>query len=100
MIHILTAFLVIVDGTSERQNCTEKNHIQWTYNAGVHMSGVAALWNLTETTGDTVRPLEHISNSRSLLTQQRRKQPDGESVCRASSTVQTSFSTPKEPQMS
>ncbi|CAN9176463.1 unnamed protein product [Alternaria alternata] len=40
------------DGTSERQNCTEKNHIQWTYNAGIHMSGVAALWNMSETNGD------------------------------------------------
>jgi hypothetical protein len=64
------------------------------------MSGVAALWNMTETAGDTVRPLEHISNPRSLLTQQRRKQPDGESVCRASSMVQTSSSMPKEPQTS
>ena len=41
------------DGTSERLNCTEINHIQWTYNAGIHMSGVAALWNMSDTTGDT-----------------------------------------------
>lgn len=34
------------DGTSERQNCTQLNHIQWSYNAGIHMSGAAALWNL------------------------------------------------------
>ncbi|EUC37786.1 glycoside hydrolase family 76 protein [Bipolaris victoriae FI3] len=40
------------DGTSERQNCTELNHIQWTYNAGIHMSGAAALWNMSETRGN------------------------------------------------
>ncbi|KAI4614742.1 uncharacterized protein J4E88_005782 [Alternaria novae-zelandiae] len=43
------------DGTSERQNCTEKNHIQWTYNAGIHMAGAAALWNMSEAKGDTER---------------------------------------------
>lgn len=42
------------DGTSERVNCTEVNHIQWTYNAGIHMSGVAAMWNLTTAAGDEV----------------------------------------------
>jgi mannan endo-1,6-alpha-mannosidase len=34
------------DGTSESENCTTINHIQWTYNAGVHMSGAAAMWNV------------------------------------------------------
>jgi hypothetical protein len=58
MIHVLTSCLLVVDGTSERQNCTEKNHIQWTYNAGIHMSGAAALWNMSEAKGDTVRLLE------------------------------------------
>ena len=45
------------DGTSERQNCTEMNHIQWTYNAGIHMSGAAALWNMSETRGNAVSSL-------------------------------------------
>ncbi|USP80220.1 glycoside hydrolase family 76 protein [Curvularia clavata] len=43
------------DGTSERQNCTELNHIQWTYNAGIHMSGAAALWNMSETRGNATQ---------------------------------------------
>lgn len=42
------------DGSSERQNCTELNHIQWTYNAGIHMSGAAAMWNMSETRGNAV----------------------------------------------
>jgi mannan endo-1,6-alpha-mannosidase len=33
------------DGTDDRQNCSEINHHQWSYNAGVHMSGAAAMWN-------------------------------------------------------
>jgi mannan endo-1,6-alpha-mannosidase len=33
------------DGTDDKINCTEINHIQWTYNAGVHMAGAAAIWN-------------------------------------------------------
>ncbi|KAF2741156.1 mannan endo-1,6-alpha-mannosidase DCW1 precursor [Polyplosphaeria fusca] len=36
------------DGTDDKINCSEINHIQWTYNAGVHMAGAAALWNVTE----------------------------------------------------
>lgn len=36
------------DGTDDKQNCTSVNHIQWTYNAGVHMAGAAAMWNVTQ----------------------------------------------------
>lgn len=36
------------DGTDDRQNCSKVNHIQWTYNAGVHLAGAAAMWNRTE----------------------------------------------------
>ncbi|XPS75453.1 Mannan endo-1,6-alpha-mannosidase [Ascochyta lentis] len=61
------------DGTSERLNCTELNHVQWTYNAGIHMSGVAALWNMSETSGDTAQAarwrghLSGIINSTSVF---------------------------------
>jgi mannan endo-1,6-alpha-mannosidase len=34
------------DGTDDKQNCTTVNHIQWTYNAAVHMAGAAAMWNV------------------------------------------------------
>jgi mannan endo-1,6-alpha-mannosidase len=33
------------DGTGDETNCTTINKIQWTYNAGVHMAGAAALYN-------------------------------------------------------
>ncbi|KAH6632938.1 mannan endo-1,6-alpha-mannosidase DCW1 precursor [Boeremia exigua] len=36
------------DGTDDLQNCTSIAHMQWTYNAGVHMSGAAAMWNVTQ----------------------------------------------------
>ena len=36
------------DGTDDLQNCSTINRIQWTYNAGVHMAGAAAMWNVTQ----------------------------------------------------
>ncbi|ORY12300.1 glycoside hydrolase [Clohesyomyces aquaticus] len=36
------------DGSDDTLNCTQINHIQWTYNAGVHMAGAAAMWNVTQ----------------------------------------------------
>ncbi|KAI8931427.1 hypothetical protein NX059_011755 [Plenodomus lindquistii] len=36
------------DGTSDTKNCSSIDHVQWTYNAGVHMSGAAAMWNATQ----------------------------------------------------
>ncbi|KAF2745963.1 glycoside hydrolase family 76 protein [Sporormia fimetaria CBS 119925] len=37
------------DGSDDRKNCSKLSHIQWTYNAGVHMAGAAALWNISTT---------------------------------------------------
>lgn len=45
-IGLITPDYHFYDGTSERNNCSDTNHLQWTYNAGVHMAGAAALWNL------------------------------------------------------
>ncbi|KAF2454587.1 glycoside hydrolase [Lineolata rhizophorae] len=36
------------DGTDDTINCTEINHIQWSYNAGVYLLGAATMWNVTE----------------------------------------------------
>lgn len=33
------------DGTDDLLNCSELNHIQWTYNAGIFLGGAAAIWN-------------------------------------------------------
>ncbi|KXS93620.1 hypothetical protein AC578_5913 [Pseudocercospora eumusae] len=37
----------IFDGSDDNLNCTELNHIQWSYNAGVYMYGAAVMWNVT-----------------------------------------------------
>jgi predicted alpha-1,6-mannanase (GH76 family) len=34
------------DGTDDTINCTQVNHIQWTYNAGVYLLGAATMWNV------------------------------------------------------
>lgn len=33
------------DGTSETDNCTTLNHIQWTYNNGIYLHGAAHMYN-------------------------------------------------------
>lgn len=97
------------DGSSEKQNCTEKNHIQWTYNAGIHMSGAAALWNMSEAQGNTVsippvppkrrhqqspprkiRKNYHPLSPGFLLTKRRRKQPIGANIWTESLTISAS----------
>lgn len=34
------------DGSDDTINCTEINHIQWTYNAGVYLYGAAIMYNI------------------------------------------------------
>lgn len=36
------------DGADDRQNCTEFNRIEWTYNSGVYLLGAATMFNFTE----------------------------------------------------
>lgn len=36
------------DGSDDKINCTQINHIQWSYNAGVFLLGSATMWNLTQ----------------------------------------------------
>ena len=40
------------DGTDDKKNCSDINKIQWTYNAGVHMAGAAAMWNVVSRNRD------------------------------------------------
>ena len=37
------------DGSDDKINCTEINHLQWTYNAGVNLYGAAVMWNIVST---------------------------------------------------
>jgi mannan endo-1,6-alpha-mannosidase len=43
--------LYVYDGSDDLLNCTEFDHVQWTYNAGIFMHGCAVMWN--QTTGAT-----------------------------------------------
>lgn len=36
----------VFDGTDDLLNCTQLNHIQWTYNAGVFLHGATYMWNI------------------------------------------------------
>ncbi|RAH50507.1 glycoside hydrolase family 76 protein [Aspergillus brunneoviolaceus CBS 621.78] len=37
----------VYDGTSEGNNCSDLNHVEWTYNNGVFLLGAAHMWNYT-----------------------------------------------------
>ena len=39
----------IFDGSDDTLNCSEFNHIQWSYNAGVFLYGAAIMWNKVST---------------------------------------------------
>jgi mannan endo-1,6-alpha-mannosidase len=36
------------DGSDDTINCTQVNHIEWTYNTGVFLLGAATMWNMTQ----------------------------------------------------
>lgn len=38
----------VFDGSDALLNCRELNHIEWTYNLGIHLYGAAMLYNLTD----------------------------------------------------
>ncbi|RMZ86223.1 hypothetical protein DV737_g151, partial [Chaetothyriales sp. CBS 132003] len=40
------------DGSDDTLNCSEQNHIQWTYNAGTFLAGAANMYN--QTNGDEI----------------------------------------------
>lgn len=37
----------VYDGTDDTLNCTQLDHLQWTYNAGLFLYGAAVMWNTT-----------------------------------------------------
>lgn len=51
------------DGTDDTINCTQVNHIEWSYNTGVFLLGAAHMWNV-------VRLFPEISRSRFLTSRQ------------------------------
>ncbi|CAK4007101.1 mannan endo-1,6-alpha-mannosidase [Lecanosticta acicola] len=40
----------VFDGTNDLQNCTELDHVQWTYSAGMMLNAAAVMWNATNGT--------------------------------------------------
>ena len=68
------------DGTDDTTNCTIISPIQWTYTAGVHMAGAAAMWNAVSQTfrftaetyanrNDRRRVIRGIKDSQASLTE-------------------------------
>jgi mannan endo-1,6-alpha-mannosidase len=55
---LMTSDYHYYDGTEDDKNCTGINKIQWTYNAGVHMAGAAAMWNVVSSI--TMRSLSNL----------------------------------------
>ena len=47
-VHLISPSYQVFDGTDDTINCTELNHIQWTYNTGIFLYGAAVMWNQTE----------------------------------------------------
>lgn len=37
----------VFDGTDDTQNCTQLDHVQWTYSAGMMLNAAAVMWNAT-----------------------------------------------------
>jgi len=73
------------DGTDDKTNCTDLQKIQWTYNAGVHMAGAAAMWNVVSST--------LVHHEKQSLTRTRHKMTSGQAVLTRSSTLPASSST-------
>jgi len=44
---LMSSSYQIFDGTNDDLNCSQLNHIQWTYNAGVYLLGASVMWNQT-----------------------------------------------------
>lgn len=47
-IGLMSSTYEVFDGTQDVDNCTSKDHNQWTYNNGVFILGAAAMFNFTE----------------------------------------------------
>ena len=39
----------VFDGTDDDLNCSQVNHLQWSYNAGVYLLGASFMWNQAST---------------------------------------------------
>ncbi|KAF2160115.1 glycoside hydrolase family 76 protein [Zasmidium cellare ATCC 36951] len=53
----------IFDGSDDTLNCSEFNHIQWSYNAGIFLYGAAIMWNNTQDDAATKGKWEQRTNA-------------------------------------
>ena len=44
-IGLVTDIYQVYDGTDDTNNCSDTNHVQWSYNSGVFLLGAATMWN-------------------------------------------------------
>jgi len=68
-IGLLDANNYIYDGSDDTINCTQINHIQWTYNAGIYMLGAATMYNYTNGSPTWKTRLDGIINATSVFFQ-------------------------------
>lgn len=59
-IGLLSKEYKVFDGSDSNLNCSELNHIQWSYNAGLYMAGAAYMYNYVR----LVFPLLPVSGGR------------------------------------
>ncbi|QIX00864.1 hypothetical protein AMS68_006381 [Peltaster fructicola] len=45
-----TTDYAVFDGSDDKLNCTELNHLEWSYNNGIFLHGAAVMWNQTNGT--------------------------------------------------
>jgi len=57
-IGLMTSEYNVYDGTQNTDNCTSKDHNQWTYNNGIFMLGAAAMFNYVSSlsSSSTINP--------------------------------------------
>ncbi|PWY76032.1 glycosyl hydrolase [Aspergillus sclerotioniger CBS 115572] len=81
----------VYDGTSEENNCTDLNHIEWTYNNGVYLLGAAHMWNYTNGGSHWQERINGLLQAQStfLSTNEASKDVFYEAACETVSTCQT-----------
>ncbi len=42
---LISPIYQVFDGTNDDLNCSQLNHLQWSYNAGVYLLGASVMWN-------------------------------------------------------
>lgn len=57
----------IYDGSSDTENCTSVDHLQWTYNAGVYLHGAANMYNYSNADAVWEERIGGILNASSIF---------------------------------